>query len=261
MGTTKRERQKAGRQSRLAAAEAAARKARTRRRAITFVVILALVLGTTFLISALTNDDNSSDVSTKNTTSTTVAPAVLFGDGKCPPADGSAKHTLEFKSAPQKCIDPSKTYKAKVETNKGTFTITLDAKQAPATVNNFVVLARYHYFDGVPFHRIIPGFVVQGGDPTGEGGGGPGYVIKDELPDRVKDYTEGSVAMANGGPDTNGSQFFVWLGPNPLPGPSYSLFGKVTEGLDVVKKLEATGTPEGTPKEPSEMVKVTITES
>ena len=260
MGTTKRERQKAGRQSRLAAAEAAARKARTRRRAITFVVILALVLGTTFLISALTKDD-SSDVSTRNTTTTAAKPAVLYGNGECPPADGSAKHTLEFKDAPKKCIDPSKTYKATVKTNKGTFTITLDPKKAPATVNNFVTLARYHFFDGVPFHRIIPGFVVQGGDPTGQGQGGPGYQIKDELPDSVKDYVEGSVAMANNGPDSNGSQFFVWLGPNPLPGPSYSLFGKVTEGLDVVKKLEATGTPEGTPKEPSEMVKVTITES
>jgi cyclophilin family peptidyl-prolyl cis-trans isomerase len=149
-----------------------------------------------------------------------------------------------------------------VETTKGTFTIALDAENAPGTVNSFVNLARYHYFDGVAFHRIIPDFVVQGGDAVGDppGTGGPGYEIQDELPAAVGDYVEGSVAMANSGPNTNGSQFFVWLGPNPLPGPSYSLFGKVTKGLDVVKKLEAVGTPEGTPKEDVEMTKVTITE-
>src|SRR2546422_11309476 len=119
---------------------------------------------------------------------------------------------------------------------------------APTTVNNFVVLARYHYFDAVAFHRIIPGFVVQGGDPEGTGRGGPGYRFEDELPPPGR-YEVGSLAMANAGPNTNGSQFFVISGPDGvrLP-PSYSLFGKVVKGQDVVASIDATGTKSGTPK-------------
>jgi len=147
------------------------------------------------------------------------------------------------------CLEDGVQYDAVVTTDAGTFRIELDRDAAPQTVNNFVVLARYHYFDGVPFHRVIPGFVVQGGDAVGDpmGTGDPGYAIPDELPDSVDDYVEGSVAMANSGPDTGGSQFFIWLGPNPLPGPDYALFGQVTEGLEVVKAIEADGTAEGTP--------------
>ena len=116
---------------------------------------------------------------------------------------------------------------------------------APKTVNNFVVLARYHYYDGIVFHRIIPGFVLQGGDPQGDGRGGPGYRFEDELPPAGR-YEVGSLAMANAGPDTNGSQFFVISGPDGvrLP-PQYSLFGKVVKGLDVVADIESVGTPSG----------------
>ncbi len=140
---------------------------------------------------------------------------------------------------------------------------TSTAEAAPLTVNNFVVLSRYHYFDGVAFHRVIPGFVVQGGDPVGPspGQGGPGYSFADELPGAVEDYVEGSLAMANSGPGTNGSQFFVWLGPDPLPSPAYSLFGTVTEGLDVLRAIEADGTPEGTPAVVHTIVSVEIIES
>jgi cyclophilin family peptidyl-prolyl cis-trans isomerase len=160
------------------------------------------------------------------------------------------------------CIDPAKQYTATMVTNKGTMTIALDPAAAPKTVNNFVVLARYHYFDGVGFHRIIPGFVLQGGDPDGTGRGGPGYRFDDELP-RPGRYEIGSLAMANAGPNTNGSQFFVISGPDGVRLPSqYSLFGKVVAGLDVVATIDAIGTPgAGKPTEPVTIESVTITES
>src|SRR5438105_1175095 len=159
------------------------------------------------------------------------------------------------------CIDPEKTYTAEMVTSKGTMTLALDPVAAPQTVNNFVVLARYHYFDGIVFHRIIPGFVLQGGDPEGTGRGGPGYRFGDELPKPGR-YELGSLAMANAGPDTNGSQFFVISGPDGvrLP-PSYSLFGKVVKGLDVVASIDAIGTKSGTPKEQVVIESVTVTES
>jgi cyclophilin family peptidyl-prolyl cis-trans isomerase len=160
------------------------------------------------------------------------------------------------------CIDPARTYTATMVTNKGTMTIALDPVTAPMTVNNFVVLARYHYFDGVGFHRVIPGFVLQGGDPDGTGRGGPGYRFADELPKPGR-YEVGSLAMANAGPDTNGSQFFVISGPDGvrLP-PQYSLFGKVVAGLDVVATIDALGTPgAGKPMERVTIESVTIAES
>ena len=120
------------------------------------------------------------------------------------------------------------------------------------------MLSRYHFYDGIPFHRIVPGFVVQGGDPTGTGGGGPGYTFADELPPSKESYKAGTVAMANSGPDTNGSQFFVVLDPSGLDGPMYSIFGQVTDGFDTtVKALEAAGQAGQTPI----VNKVTITES
>jgi cyclophilin family peptidyl-prolyl cis-trans isomerase len=159
------------------------------------------------------------------------------------------------------CIDPSKRYNAEIVTSKGTMMVALDPASAPKTVNNFVFLARYHYFEGVPFHRIIPGFVLQGGDPEGTGRGGPGYRFEDELPPPGR-YEVGSLAMANAGPNTNGSQFFVISGPDGvrLP-PSYSLFGKVVKGQDVVATIDAFGTKSGTPKEPVVIESVTVTES
>jgi len=158
-------------------------------------------------------------------------------------------------------IDPTKQYQAEVATSKGTMTIVLDAVGAPKTVNNFVFLARWHYYDGIVFHRIIPGFMLQGGDPEGSGRGGPGYRFDDELPAPGR-YEIGSLAMANAGPNTNGSQFFIVSGPDgtSLP-PSYSLFGKVVGGLDVVKAIEAVGSRSGAPSEEVVIESVTITES
>jgi cyclophilin family peptidyl-prolyl cis-trans isomerase len=180
---------------------------------------------------------------------------------ECPPADGSASKTQRFEGPPPMCIDLSKRYSALMRTTKGDMTIALDALGAPRTVNNFVFLARYHYFDGVVFHRIIPGFVVQGGDPTGTGTGGPGYRFEDELPKPGR-YEIGSVAMANAGPNTNGSQFFVVSGEQGtrLP-PQYSLFGKVVAGLDVLAAIEATGSASGRPSEPVVIESVEITEA
>jgi cyclophilin family peptidyl-prolyl cis-trans isomerase len=159
------------------------------------------------------------------------------------------------------CIDVTKRYSALMETSKGSITFELDAVGAPATVNSFVFLSRYHYYDGVGFHRIIPGFVVQGGDPSGTGSGGPGYRFADELP-KAGRYEIGSLAMANAGPDTNGSQFFIISGPagTRLP-PSYSLFGRAVSGLDVVAALEAVGTASGRPSEQVVIESVSITES
>jgi peptidylprolyl isomerase len=180
---------------------------------------------------------------------------------ECPAADGSSPKRQRFDGPPPMCIDPARTYGATMVTSKGTMTLSLDPVAAPTTVNNFVVLARYHYFDGVVFHRIIPGFVLQGGDPEGTGRGGPGYRFADELP-RAGRYELGSLAMANAGPNTNGSQFFVISGPDGmrLP-PQYSLFGKVVAGLDVVAAIDALGTRSGSPREKVVIESVSISES
>jgi cyclophilin family peptidyl-prolyl cis-trans isomerase len=178
-----------------------------------------------------------------------------------PATDGSSPQRRTFDAEPPMVIDVDKRYTATMVTSKGTLTIALSPEQAPRTVNSFVFLARYHYFDGVVFHRVIPGFVLQGGDPTGTGRGGPGYTFADELPAAGR-YELGSLAMANAGPDTNGSQFFVISGPDGmrLP-PSYSLFGKVVSGLDVVADIDALGSRSGKPKETVTIESVTVAES
>lgn len=165
-----------------------------------------------------------------------------------------------YSSPPEMVIDPDKRYEVTMETSHGTMVINLDPVAAPKTVNNFVFLAREGYYDGVSFHRIIPGFVLQGGDPEGTGRGGPGYRFADELPAPGR-YELGSLAMANAGPDTNGSQFFIICGPSGvgLP-PLYSLFGKVVKGMDVVEAIEAEGSQSGTPKAKVTMNKVTVEE-
>jgi peptidylprolyl isomerase len=179
-----------------------------------------------------------------------------------PPApDGSSEKRQRFDAEPPMVIDSEKRYTATMVTTKGTIKIALDPIAAPRTVNNFVFLARYHYFDGIFFHRIIPGFVIQGGDPEGTGMGGPGYRFKDELPKPGR-YQVGSLAMANAGPDTNGSQFFIITGSHgvALP-PQYSLFGAVVSGGDVVEAIDAVGTQSGKPTERVVMESVTIEES
>jgi cyclophilin family peptidyl-prolyl cis-trans isomerase len=159
-----------------------------------------------------------------------------------PALDGSAPRTQKFNDKPEMGIDPAKRYTATMETSMGTIVIALDPIKAPKTVNNFVFLAGYKYFDGIIFHRIINGFVCQGGDPTGTGTGGPGYRFDDELP-KPGQYQIGSLAMANAGPNTNGSQFFLISGPSgvSLP-PNYALFGQVVKGLEVVDEMQRVET-------------------
>ena len=178
-----------------------------------------------------------------------------------PNPDGSSEPRQRFSEAPPMIIDTQRTYSATMVTSKGTLEILLDPLAAPVTVNSFVFLARWHYFDGIVFHRVIPGFVLQGGDPTGTGTGGPGYRFNDELPKPGR-YELGSLAMANSGPNTNGSQFFVISGPDGvrLP-PLYSLFGKVVKGLDVVAAINDIGSPSGAPRERVVIESVTIHEA
>ena len=197
----------------------------------------------------------SSDVVTDSTAGSSAAASA------CPAADGSSLKTQAFTAEPPTCIDATKSYSATMVTNKGTMAFVLDPAKAPITVNNFVFLARYHYFDGIGFHRVVPGFVLQGGDPLGTGQGGPGYEFKDELP-KAGEYSFGSLAMANAGKNTNGSQFFIISGPQgeQLP-PDYSLFGQLTSGSDVVKAIDALGIGDGPPSEPVTITSLTITES
>ena len=183
---------------------------------------------------------------------------------ECPAFDGSSEPQQEFDAYPPFCIDVDATYTAEIVTNFGEMTLELNPAEAPLTVNSFVVLALYHYFDGTECHRAIPGFVVQCGDPTATGTGGPGYRFPDELPQRA--YEIGSIAMANSGPDTNGSQFFIITGDQGagLP-PQYSLFGDVVGGLDTtVADLDAVANPENNGQPPLEQIiieSVTISEN
>ncbi len=258
MSSGKRQRQQEMRR-RVAQAQAQQRRDRRNQRLVVggaAVVALVLIVG----IVAYAVVHASSD--TKTTTST-VRPttAADFGKTPCPAGDGSSHRQIKFTSPPKQCIDLNGHYTATFTTSVGTFQVTLDAQSAPVTVNNFVVLAEYHYYDGTTFHRVIPDYVVQGGDANGTppGTGSPGYTIADEFPTSLSDYTVGSLAMANtGAPHSGASQFFIWVGPNPLPGPNYSLFGKVSSGMATVTKIERGGSPSGTPSDPVKLLTVTI---
>ncbi len=159
--------------------------------------------------------------------------------GATAPADAN-KQPQEFAEPPPMEIDPKKTYTATLDTSCGTIAIQLLADRAPETVNSFVFLAGKGYFDGTRFHRIDTSIdIIQGGDPTGTGKGGPGYTIPDELTGN-ESYGPGVVAMANAGPNTGGSQFFIVYGPNGHnldSAPNYTIFGRIVEGLDVVKRI------------------------
>ena len=182
-------------------------------------------------------------------------------DENIPNPDGSSERRTQFDAPPPMVIDPEKNYVAEMVTTAGTMKISLNSSRAPKTVNNFVFLARWHYYDGIIFHRVIRDFVIQGGDPQGTGTGGPGYRFEDELPNSGE-YQIGSLAMANAGPDTNGSQFFVITGPSgvALP-PNYSLFGQVIDGLEVAEKIQSTPTdPQDRPVEDVVIESVTISE-
>jgi cyclophilin family peptidyl-prolyl cis-trans isomerase len=179
-----------------------------------------------------------------------------------PKLDGSSPRYTKFSSPPPFCIDVNKTYTAAVQTDAGTFDIKLLTKDAPVTVNNFVFLAGYHFYDGIVFHRVIPHFMDQVGDPTATGSGGPGYQFKDELPSSSAAYGTGAVAMANSGPNTNGSQFFVVVpGGGSGLSPNYTVFGQVTSGMNVVEAINSDGSQSGTPTKYHKIITIKITES
>ncbi|MFH2046426.1 MAG: peptidylprolyl isomerase [Pseudomonadota bacterium] len=144
---------------------------------------------------------------------------------------------LQWNSPPEMQIDPSKTYKAIMETSKGVIEIELYPQHAPKTVNNFVFLAGQSYYDGIVFHRVIDSFMIQGGDPTGTGMGGPGYNFEDEFKNNPLKHESKVLSMANAGPNTNGSQFFITHCPQPHLNGRHTVFGKVTSGQDVVDKI------------------------
>jgi cyclophilin family peptidyl-prolyl cis-trans isomerase len=181
------------------------------------------------------------------------------------PAPAPVAQPQQFPQADQ-VIDPAKTYTATITTSCGDVVVTLDAAHAPKTVNSFVFLARKGFYDGTPIHRIVPGFVVQAGDPTGQGDGGPGYTFADE--NTTAGYHLGTLAMANSGADTNGSQFFIVTSDDGAAGlaPNYSVFGQVTGGSDVVSLLDSFGDADpnnvnGVPFEKLYILKVTVAES
>jgi peptidyl-prolyl cis-trans isomerase B (cyclophilin B) len=289
MPSEKRQRQDEARLNKRVAMQTASKRQQRNRGARNIGIILVVLIVGALGYSLLSNGGGKKDVTTESTTSTSApassttvagadiqvaypgAGAAIAGDTPCPPADGSAKRTTSFAKAPPTCIKAGTTYTAKVATSEGDFTIQLDPTKAPIAVNSFVVLARYHYYDGVPFHRIIPGFVDQAGTPISESDPAitktPGYTIKDELPTGVtatQAYPEGTLAVANtGSPDTGSSQFFVVVGSGGAQlEVKYTPFGKVTAGLDVVKAINAFGdaATNGTPTKKVTITSVTISE-
>jgi cyclophilin family peptidyl-prolyl cis-trans isomerase len=162
---------------------------------------------------------------------------------------------------PEMQIDPNKSYTATIDTNKGKIVLKLFPKEAPKTVNNFVFLARQGFYNGTIFHRVIPGFMIQGGDPMGMGFGGPGYKFENENKSSTHGFPPGTLAMANSGPDTNGSQFFIMDGTTGLKESAYTIFGEVTQGQDVVRAIAtAPAGPDDRPRSPVVMNSVTIEE-
>ncbi len=144
----------------------------------------------------------------------------------------------QYDAPPAMKIDPAKTYRVTIATNQGEIVLDLDPSQAPKTVNNFVFLAQDGFYDGIVFHRVIADFMVQGGCPTGTGTGGPGYKFEDEFTGNSLRHERGVISMANSGPNTNGSQFFITHGPQTHLDNRHTVFGKVVEGMDVVDSVQ-----------------------
>jgi cyclophilin family peptidyl-prolyl cis-trans isomerase len=222
----KRERQRLNRESRREYEQTLERRRRAGRTARVAIPAVLLVVAVGVFFSISNSDDKPSSV------------------GGCREVSTPKPKDTTFPEAPPQTIDPALTYVARVDTSCGSFSIALNQAQAPQTVNSFVFLAQQGFYDGLTFHRVAKDFVVQGGDPKGDGTGGPGYTIPDEPP--TEGYQQGSVAMANSGPGTSGSQFFVVTteeGAAGLGGPPflYSILGQVTEGFETVLKMDKLG--------------------
>lgn len=275
MGTEKRDRQKANRAARLAAEQAAEARARRNRTIRNAVIAAVAIVAVMVLVSLLSGCGSGSDPGSAPAAGTGSDP-VTYGTGPCPPTGGASGPKIDFDAAPERCIDPSKTYIAEVETTEGKVAVRLDTERTPVTANNFVVLARYGYFDGTDLFRTEADTgIIQGGSPHTQDNRdeGPGYTIPDEgTPFSAQDYGPGTIAMANSGqPDSASAQFFVlageggrYLADPSVPGAgSYAVFGQVTEGLDVLKEIAALddGTGSGTPSNKVAITHVTIAEA
>jgi len=287
----KRARQRAARDAKVAAQAKVDRRRSLVRNGVIIVVVVAVVGGSVYLISRHSKASSAAKSTTTTTkagtpATTTSAPTTTTTGGSttttaggsnaqlqaaanktavavgCPASTSARANNLvnHWTSAPAMTIDPTKSYTATVNTTAGSFTIALDAKAAPQSVNNFIFLANQGYYHCVIFHRVIPGFMNQTGDPTGTGTGGPGYTIADEYPPKASNpsqqYPVGSVAMANTGqPHTGGSQFFIVAGPEGESLPNqYSLFGQVTSGMPVVQQINQEGSSQGVPPDVTQRI-------
>jgi cyclophilin family peptidyl-prolyl cis-trans isomerase len=250
--------------AKLAARRQAERRAAKRRRDITLGVV-AGVAGLALLVTGfviLTGDDDGAAQASASPTPT-ADPVAARCDHTAPPSAGEQKPT--FDRAPRDQLDPGASYTATMRTSCGTIEIELLRDIAPVGVNNFVFLAREGFYDGLTFHRIVPDFVVQGGDPAGDGTGGPGYEFETETSPKQAFDAAGLVAYANSGPDTNGSQFFITLGPTPQLDPGggageFTIFGRVTKGMKAVRALGAQPVDGETPMQPVYIESVRIRE-
>jgi peptidyl-prolyl cis-trans isomerase B (cyclophilin B) len=217
------------------------------------ILLAALV----FVAGCGSGSDEASSGDTSATTTTAVT--------ECADVEAPDARNPEPATAPSEPLDPSKTYTLTFDTSCGSFTVTLDQKLAPKTAASLVALANDGYFDDTIFHRVVSGFVIQGGDPTQSGSGGPGYSTVDMPPSDAK-YTKGVVAMAKSqveAPGTSGSQFFVVTGEDAGLPPDYAIVGQVTDGMDTVERIDALGMPggDGPPTKPVVVSSVTVGES
>ena len=219
----------------------------------------ACALAALVLLATACGSSSSSGAAAPRSTSSSATASFHYGKGDCPPATRPATRPRTFDDAPRRCLSDGVDYAAVLTTSEGVIDVDLDEKGAPGTVNNFVVLARWGWFDGGGFHRVVPGFVIQaGGEPADRAD--PGYTIPDELPPSRGSYRPGTVAMANAGPDTGASEWFVCIDCTKLPGADYPVFGQVTSGMDVVARIEALGAGDGPPSKPVTITSVQITQ-
>lgn len=231
-----------------------------------FLALLSIICSL-FVIACVPGDGAKSDSASRDANTTTIATEAETGQtAATPPPDSTAKRK-QWDAPPAMTIDPARTYTATIETNKGTIVAELLPKESPNAVNNFVFLARQGFYRNVPVHRVVKGFVIQSGDPTGTGGGGPGYNIEDDPV--TGSYTRGVLAMANtGAPNSGGSQFFITLADlNATLTKTYPIFGRVTKGMDVADKIAQTPVVDGgsgeqsKPTEPVTITNIAIAES
>ncbi|HVL03289.1 MAG TPA: peptidylprolyl isomerase, partial [Acidimicrobiales bacterium] len=228
--------------------EEATAASRPRRRLVRAGVGMVAALGILFLgvLGSVIRQDASQDPRTTTTVARNAEGAVA---PPCPAPDGSSPRRTLFDAAPAMCIDPNARYQARFVTTAGAFVADLDPERSPLAVNNFVFLARYHFYDDLPFHRVIRGFYAQTGDPVDPDQVGPGYTFDDDPLPPVGTYKVGSLVFAHEEADENGSQFLIWLGPEVSRLPHvYPLFGQVSSGRGTLERIDADG---GTADDPT----------